>query len=52
MPTDVTLVLTPRQASNETFLKDQAIRSLGLKASDVGAVHITRKSIDARRGKV
>lgn len=52
MSTDVTLVLTPRQASNETFLKDQAIRSLGLKASDVGTVHITRKSIDARRGKI
>lgn len=52
MPTDVTLVLTPRQASNENFVKDQAIRSLGLKVSDVGVVHITRKSIDARKGKV
>ncbi|MDD4385089.1 MAG: FAD-binding protein [Bacteroidales bacterium] len=52
MPTDVTLVLSPRQASNESFVKDQAIRKLGIKVSDVGVIHITRKSIDARKGKI
>ena len=52
MPVDVTLILTPKQASSETYVKDQAIRKLGYNAADVGNVLITRKSIDARRGKV
>ncbi len=52
MPVDVSLVLTPQQAANSTKVINIAISRSGVKPHLLQKATITRKSIDARKGKI
>jgi hypothetical protein len=52
MSVDVSLVLSPQQASDTTKVLNIAIGKSGVKAHQLQKAFIIRKSIDARRGKV
>jgi hypothetical protein len=52
MPTEISLILSPRQAADELLIKDQAAKKLNIHPSQLRKIVITRKSIDARRGKI
>lgn len=51
-PTEVSLELHPDALLSETALRDAAARRAGLRPSDVVAVVLRRRSIDARKGRV
>jgi uncharacterized FAD-dependent dehydrogenase len=52
MPTDIILELSPERAADNQSLQKAIASKLGIAFTDVGKFVITRKSIDARRGKV
>jgi uncharacterized protein len=52
MPKETSLLLSPRQAADENLVRDLAARKLNVHPSQLRKVVITRKSIDARRGKI
>lgn len=52
MPTDIILELSPERAADNQSLQKAIAAKLGIAFTDVGTFVITRKSIDARRGKV
>lgn len=52
MPIELTFNLSPQQASSAESILQQVSRKLGKHPSAIGDVHVVRKSIDARRGKV
>jgi uncharacterized FAD-dependent dehydrogenase len=52
MPVDVSLVLSPQQASDTNKVLNIAISKSGVKPHQLQTAVIIRKSIDARRGKI
>ncbi|MFO8021606.1 MAG: FAD-dependent monooxygenase [Perlabentimonas sp.] len=52
MPVDTTIQLWPDQAANSDIVKQLVAKKLNIQPSVIGSVVITRKSIDARKGKV
>ena len=52
MPREIVISLLPQQAHNFENVRLSTARYLGIKTSPLGKVLITRKSIDARRGKI
>lgn len=52
MPVDVSLVLSPQQASDTNKVLNIAIGKSGVKPQQFQSAVIIRKSIDARRGKI
>ncbi len=52
MPRELNLVLTPEQASTDQSIRKVISESYGVDITSSGSYIITRKSIDARRGRV
>ncbi len=52
MPLETSIQLWPDQANNSDAIKQAAAKQLGLQPSEIESIAITRKSIDARKGKV
>jgi len=52
MPTELTLNLSPEQASSAESILQHASHKLGKHPSTISDVRIVRKSIDARRGRI
>ena len=50
--TDLVLQLPPQRAATLEQLRAEAARALGLQPSSIGHITITRRSIDARHGRV
>jgi len=48
MPIELSLTLSPKQASEEPLLKAQVAEKLNISVTEVTGVRIIRKSIDAR----
>ncbi|MDR3367187.1 MAG: FAD-binding protein, partial [Prevotellaceae bacterium] len=51
MPHTITITVPPEAAANPDRLAQAAAQALHLAESDVGAVQLVRRSVDARRGK-
>ncbi len=52
MPQDISIVLRPEDAANDNAIRRAVARSISIHVDEVAHFYITRKSIDARRGKV
>ncbi|MDX9847950.1 MAG: FAD-binding protein [Tenuifilaceae bacterium] len=52
MPTEISIELSPAQASSQETIRFLAAKKLGAHPSKFGDIRITRKSIDARQGRV
>ena len=52
MPAEITLVLTPKQASAEKYYLPLAARLLGIREDRIALVRIVRRSVDARSRSV
>lgn len=52
MPTDIILELSPERAADNQSLQKAIAAKLGVSFTDISTFVVTRKSIDARRGKV
>lgn len=52
MPHDISIILRPEEAANEPGIKRAIATQLNIGTGDIGHYIITRKSIDARRGRV
>jgi len=52
MPTDIILELSPERAADNQSLQKAIAAKLGVPFTDISTFVVTRKSIDARRGKV
>ncbi|QKG79524.1 NAD(P)/FAD-dependent oxidoreductase [Tenuifilum thalassicum] len=52
MPNEINLILNPAEAANESAFLRVAAQKLGIHTTDIAHYVITRKSIDARRGRV
>ncbi len=51
MATELTLLVSPKQAASDDAISSMVSQKLGLHPSQLGSIVITRKSIDARKGK-
>ncbi len=52
MPHDISIVLRPDEAANETAVVRAIARKIDIPTDSIRLYYITRKSIDARKGKV
>ena len=52
MPTEISIELSPAQASSQETIRFLAAKKLGIHPSKFGDIRITRKSIDARQGRI
>lgn len=52
MPTELTLIVSPKQAESEDAIRSMVSQKIGVHPSQMGNVVIARKSIDARKGKI
>lgn len=52
MPHDISIVLRPDEAANETAVVRAIARKINIPTDSIRHYYITRKSIDARKGKV
>lgn len=52
MATELTLLVSPKQAESEDAISSMVSQKLGIHPSQLGSIVVTRKSIDARKGKI
>ncbi len=52
MQKEIELVLSPKEASQDSSIKKKSAQKLHIKEQDITAIKIIRRSIDARRSKV
>lgn len=52
MPAEITLLVSPKQAASEEAIQSMVAQKMGIHPSQMGRIAITRKSIDARKGKI
>jgi uncharacterized protein len=52
MPTDLSIELSPQQASSQENINLLVSKKMGVPLSKLGDIRISRKSIDARKGRV